>query len=117
MPDATFDWDAAMVEARKAAEAQYDIDQPYLSPDGYSAFLDGWDAAMAWVKKTALLRMLGGGSSKPAPKKPKRSQGRRRARARQVACPTCGAGVGVFCTDKRDGSRMKGTHIRRRPPA
>ena len=55
MPDATFDWDKAEAEARK--------DYIRSRPNGavqatYGA--EGWDTAIAWVKRTAMLRMLGG---------------------------------------------------------
>jgi hypothetical protein len=64
MPDEIFDWDAAEQEARADYLALLGTDtrrggQPY--PEEFrDGAREGWDAAVDWVKRTALLRMLSG---------------------------------------------------------
>lgn len=131
MPDATPDWEAAERVARDEQLTRFKRGPQHPPwPDAQEkAWGSGWNAAMSWVKRTALLRMLGGRPPEDhcdhqrqetnadtgrvyclecnttiavlPRKKPKRSQSRRRSLARKRACPTCGVEPGERCKDRR----------------
>jgi len=59
VPNATFDWDTAERTARAEFENEVGSGIQDSACDVLHA-LRGWDAAMVWVRKTALLQMVGG---------------------------------------------------------
>jgi len=62
MPDQ--DWDADEREAR-AASSEKRGEGIQDSCCDVVIFLEGWDAAIEWMKRAALLRMLGGQDESP----------------------------------------------------
>jgi hypothetical protein len=63
MPD--LDWDAAEGKAKREARERYE-EENLSDPAAEvldTGFCDGWEAAMSWVKRQALLKMLGGGEA------------------------------------------------------